>query len=149
MTSVDITAEEAAELRDRGTMRRAVDVADLRIVVRHRVDSDTFPGGPRISAHPGAPLAAKLNRHGAVSAVVGTALLGIKPGEFDFVCPLAKGRTYLDGRWRVDVAPGQMLASPDGDRWRQWLVASVQLIRAESGWSWVADAIPCPHAEAP
>ncbi len=147
MNCVDITAEEATELRGCGTMSRAVDVADLRIVVRHRVDSDTFPGGPRISAHPGEPLAAKLNRHGAVSAVVGTALLGIKPGEFDFVCPLAKGRTYLDGRWRVDVAPGQFVSGPDG---AMWTVAAVRLLPSgPHTWAWVVDVLPYhPHTEA-
>lgn len=148
MNCVDITAEEAAELRGCGTMSRAVDVADLRIVVRHRVDSDTFPGERRISAHPGEPLAVTMNNHGAVCAVLpGGALLGIKPREFDFVCPFAAGRTYLDGVWRIDVAPGQLLGCPDGGR---WLVASVQLIRAVTGgWGWVVEATAYhPHRSA-
>lgn len=142
MIRADITSAEAAELGEFGKMRRAVAVSDLRILTRHRVDSEAFPGErgePRLSAHPGQPLAVTMNDHGAVCAVLpGGALLGIKPREFDFVCPFAAGRTYLDGVWRIDVAPGQLLGCPDGGR---WLVASVQLIRAVTGgWGWVVEA---------
>lgn len=147
MIAISITADEAAELRDRGTVWRTADEGDLRIVVRHRVDSDAIPGQPRISAYPGQALSAKLNRHGAVSAVVGADLLGVKPGEFDFLCPLATGRTYLDGCWRVDVAPGQFVSGPDG---AMWVIAAVLLLPTGSQtWSWVVDVIPHhPHTEA-
>jgi hypothetical protein len=143
MTNIraDITSSEADELREFGVMRRPVDVADLRIILRHRVDSEHLPGDANraISAPAGTPTPVKLNNYGAVCAVLpGGALLGIKPREFDFVCPFAAGRTYLDEFWRIDVAPGQMLGCPDGDR---WIVASVKLVRAEmAGWGWVVDA---------
>lgn len=51
---------------------------------------------------------------GAVSVHTPAGQLGAKPGEFDFICPYADGRTYLDetpdaGGWRIDVEPGQRL----------------------------------------
>ena len=54
---------------------------------------------------------AGIGGRGAVFAELhhGEGRLGLKPGEFDFVCPHADGRTYLDGGWRIDVAPEQRL----------------------------------------
>lgn len=140
MTSVDITYAEADELRSLGRLRRAVSDDELRIILRHCVDSDVIPGEQGITIGPEVPVPATLNRNGAVSAVTDAGKLGIKPGEFDFVCPLAQGRTYLDGgTWHVDVALDQEVKDPFGTR---WIVASVVLMRSEAGWGWVATCFP-------
>lgn len=145
MRVTTIDAAEAAELREQGTMRREVNVADLRIVARHWVESDPFPGAPHVEVGPNRELAVTLNPHGAVCAITedGTRL-GIKPREFDFVCPFAEGRTYLDGSWRIDVAPGQVVRSEAGEG---WTVSAVKLIRSASGWGWVVDVVAAVAAE--
>ena len=82
------------------TVRGAVcaDLADLMPEVRGTV------------ALPGKVLRASLNQHGAVSVVAKDGrLLGVKPEEFDFVCPYAAGRTYLDSGWHIDVEAGSRL----------------------------------------
>lgn len=54
---------------------------------------------------------AGIGGRGAVFAELhhGEGRLGLKPGEFDFVCPYADGRTYLDRGWRIDIAVGSRL----------------------------------------
>lgn len=97
-------------------------VKNLRVRLRHEVSSD-LPAlvRPVVTARVGA-YPAKLNLAGAVSVELprepGSAVrpfLGVKPQEFDFVCPYADGHTYLrrhpDGRmaWHLQVAEGQRL----------------------------------------
>jgi hypothetical protein len=66
------------------------------VTLRHAVASDLPPEtGRHVVAKP-RRYPATLNQNGAVSIVLddGTKL-GVKPGEFDFVCPYADGRTHL------------------------------------------------------
>jgi hypothetical protein len=93
---------------------------DLRLVPRRKVTADALPWQTESDAEHVAAVApprrypATLNPHGAVCAVYGAdherERLGMRPDEFDFVCPYADGRTYLsEHRWRIDVAPSQRL----------------------------------------
>ena len=97
-------------------------VTDLRVMPRREVTSDPLPWqtpADLLRIAPPKRFLARLNPQGAVSAIVGDQLLGLKPGEFDFVCPYATGRTYLDERrWRIDVEPGQRLWVRES--WRSW-----------------------------
>lgn len=77
----------------------------LRVVPRRDVSSD-FPQIEMLTARAGRRYPAKINPLGAVSCDVGNGRwLGLRPGEFDFVCPYADGRTYRDDeKWHIDVA---------------------------------------------
>lgn len=87
--------------------RRIIDMKRLRVRLPNAVGSDPGCLVP-ILADPGV-YAAKMNPQGAVSVVEpkGTNALGVKPGEFHFVCPYAEGDTHLadmgGGRkvWRI------------------------------------------------
>jgi hypothetical protein len=76
--------------------RRVVILKDLKINLRHMVHSDFAkvtknPIVADVGVH-----RATLNPQGAVCAIWDDGLsLGIKPDEFDFVCPYAEGHTYL------------------------------------------------------
>lgn len=75
--------------------RRIVNLDTLRVRLRDYVSSDERVMGlgvPRVTAKPGA-YPARLNQHGAVT--IKNLELGVKPGEFDFVCPYAIGETNL------------------------------------------------------
>jgi hypothetical protein len=93
-------------------------VKNLRVRLRHKVSSDLpAPPGTRLVAPPDAYWA-EMNQHGAVSIrCTEGRLLGVKPQEFDFLCPYADGHTYLrtypDGRalWNLQ---------PDGEQ-RLWV----------------------------
>jgi hypothetical protein len=98
----------------RKTQTRRLAVPGLRVRPRHVVRSDLMPGQTvesQIAVGPLRSYAATIGDAGAVSAVTASGeRLGLKPGEFDLVCPYADGRTYLDnGVWRIDVAPDQRL----------------------------------------
>lgn len=69
---------------------------------------------------------ARLNPQGAVSAVLGDELLGLRPGEFEFVCPLIEdGVTKLvRGHWHVYRTDESLGAD----------FASLELIKGE--WRW-------------
>lgn len=91
--------------------RRVVNLAQLRVRLPYEVRSDfsTLIPDRAIIAKPGV-YRASMNAHGAVSINVGGKLLGVKPGEFDFVCPYAEGTTRLvDGRWRIEAHRDQRL----------------------------------------
>lgn len=90
--------------------RRVVKLDRLWIRARHRVTADWAglldPNGELI-CEAGKRYRAVLNPLGAVSAVMANGKhLGLKPGEFDFVCPYADGETVLT----LDV--------PDKQTWR-------------------------------
>jgi hypothetical protein len=108
-----------AILAGKKTQTRRI-VRDLRLVPRRKVTADAMPWQTEADAERIAAVApprrypATLNPHGAVCAVYGAdrehERLGMRPDEFDFVCPYADGRTYLsEHRWRIDVAPSQRL----------------------------------------
>lgn len=76
-------------------------LGDIRVVPRRNVEGDWC------STHVegGRPVAAKMNKQ---SAVCGKGTdgnwLGLKPGEFDFVCPFCEGETVLPSGellWRI------------------------------------------------
>ena len=77
--------------------RRVVDMDRLKVVMRREVRSD-LPEiiRPVLVAPKSAKLRASLNLAGAVSCTTSPDRdLGLKPGEFDFVCPYAQGETVL------------------------------------------------------
>lgn len=80
--------------------RRVVNMANLRVVPRKDVRPDfplnLLPEASNILAPAGEKLKAVLNRNGAVTCLTsGGQELGLKPGEFDFLCPYAQGETVL------------------------------------------------------
>ena len=85
-------------------------VKHLRVRLRHEVCSD-IPAiiRPVIKYGPGA-YPAEMNQHGAVHVTGPGGDLGVKPQEFDFLCPYADGHTYLrkhpDGRmeWNIQTS---------------------------------------------
>ncbi len=92
-----------ALLEGRKTVTRRV-AKNLYVVPCKDVRSDVpaFSPGCGLLAKGGKRYRARLNPHGAVSAEVGAEYLGLKPGEFDFVCPYCDGRTALLGRHGED-----------------------------------------------
>ncbi len=100
-------------------------VKGLRVRLRHEVASEPAPVAgcsPPLRAAPSV-YGAKMNLHGAVAIELPgrpegvRTFLGVKPQEFDFLCPYAAGHTYLrrhpDGRmaWHLQ---------PDGEQ-RLWV----------------------------
>lgn len=109
-------------------------VKNLRVRLRHEVSSD-LPVRPSVMARTGM-YPAKMNPHGAVSVELPPEpssavrpFLGVKPQEFDFLCPYAHGHTYLrrhsDGRmaWHIQVPEGQRL----------WVRETHQFLRMDDG----------------
>lgn len=79
--------------------RRAVDMRRLRVRLSKPVGSDLAwldrkLGREPLLAKPGVHRAT-MNAFGAVSVQLGDQTLGVKPGEFDFVCPYMDGTTIL------------------------------------------------------
>lgn len=101
------------------TQTRRLAEPRLQLVPRLKVTADAlpfmvYPTPTPIAVAPPHRYRATIGRAGAVCAVYGADhakdRLGMKPGEFDFLCPYASGRTYLDdGHWRIDVDPDQRL----------------------------------------
>ena len=95
-----------AILEGRKSQTRRV-VKDLRVTLRHHVQADPPFSEPK--APPGT-YRAEMNPHGALSVLlVDGQRLGVKPQEFDFVCPYADGHTYLrthrEGRKEWTIQP--------------------------------------------
>jgi len=96
--------------------RRIVDMDRLRVVPRRDVRGD-YPFDREAPFLKGGVAArARLNPQGAVSGLTKTGFwLGLKPGEFDFVCPYTDGETRLYGEgdkgrpWEVAPHPNQFL----------------------------------------
>jgi hypothetical protein len=93
--------------------RRIVDLDRLRVRVPEAVRSDLWdelPGYMRRLVKPGV-YQAHTNPHFAVSAVLPTGeYLGLRPGEFDFVCPYADCVTrHRGGGWKLDPIGEQRL----------------------------------------
>jgi len=91
--------------------RRLCAVDGLRARLRGVVRSD-FPMDHVTSAS--GVQAIQMNRYGAVSAKDVGAGLGLRPGEFDFLCPFVNGTTELrvnddDGCWTIMPDAGQRL----------------------------------------
>jgi hypothetical protein len=76
--------------------RRIVNLDKLTIIPRVRITPDVgYPGDTFPVAQPGKRYKAALNKQGAVSVVIDGNPLGVRPGEFDFVCPYSDGVTEL------------------------------------------------------
>lgn len=98
-------------LGTRTQMRLLLDVSRLRVRLPSAVHSD-LPDVPELD-HLEAVAGmyrATMNSYGAVSARIGKSTLGLRPGEFHFVCPYAAGDTILglygkygkdDKRWTI------------------------------------------------
>ncbi len=130
---IALAPSELSVLRETGRCIVERPAEPLTCYTRTTIRPDRFPGMPRnltdgIEARPGVAHAVTLNRLGAVTAQ--PMRLGLRPGEFDFVCPLAEGRTYLDGCWRIDVTDGKL------DEGR---VVSVVLHNLDGAWMWRAE----------
>lgn len=102
-----------AILEGRKTQTRRV-IKMKRLVQPRKMVQGDAPFASHYCADPRWVYDASINQHGAVSAKVATGddgLLGLKPGEFDFICPYADGETVLVSSegWRVIPAPGQRL----------------------------------------
>jgi hypothetical protein len=92
--------------------RRLVDFVTLRIRPRHDVVGEALPGEAPLVARAGQPYPIGMyGPHGTVVAILeDSSRLGMKPGEFDFVCPYADTTTELASEgWRLTPKPGQRL----------------------------------------
>lgn len=84
---------------------------DLKVRLPYEVRSDLADLMPstKIVAPPGVYWA-EIHGGGAVTIRVNGTSLGVKPGEFDFVCPFAEGTTRLvDHVWRIEPHGSQRL----------------------------------------
>lgn len=141
---IALTPEQAEAIRGGAReMRRPVE--SLQASTRRTVTADLaahMPENRHMVAHPGAR-DVQMNRYGATSVLADDGrFLGVKPGEFDFVCPFAEGRTYLDrcpdgsgnGVWRIDVAHDQRLRCATSGF--VLVVTSACLLRWDEQWWW-------------
>jgi len=109
-------------------VRFLADVDTLRVTLPNRVTSDPPHPTGYVSAAPGI-YRAKIGGGGAVCVVVGdgdpeSVDLGVKPGEFSFLCPYAAGETVLATRevghnkaWTVMAKQSRLWVAED---WRAW-----------------------------
>ncbi len=109
--------------------RRLVNMESLRVDLRREVHSDLadlFPSS-LITVKPGRHRA-RLNPQGAV--FLQDPKMGLKPGEFHFVCPLADGETVYGTRdggskgWMILAEPDQRLWVRE--TWQAWRQTSVE-----------------------
>lgn len=89
--------------------RRAVNLETLKVIPRHKVRGDLIYARRMVAG--GRKTRAQLNPQGAVSGLATDGeWLGLKPEEFDFVCPYCDGTTILNGgRWNILPSVGQRL----------------------------------------
>lgn len=141
--------------------RRVVDLTHLRVKVRAPgvVSEMPLPTGKPAFARPGI-FPATLNQHGAVCAVLADGTkLGLKPGEFDFLCPYVTGKTHLGdyggGRkvWTITPDQGSRLLVKEmlrrGDSHDIVYDVDGTLASQFDTWPWKRDRLPArfmPHA---
>lgn len=91
--------------------RRLVNLERLRVRLPYEVKSDLPDLFRPVIAKPGTyPAYANLQGAMAVKLPGRRGGLGVKPGEFDFVCPYVTGTTRLvDGGWRIEPHGEQRL----------------------------------------
>lgn len=113
--------------------RRVVEADALRVRLPYEVRSDLrhlFPCSA-VTASPGEHNA-ELHDAGAVSVVLGDGKkLGVRPGEFDFVCPwIGRATTRIhQGKWCLEpVEPVHL-----------WGRESIRFHKADDAWSYLAD----------
>jgi len=91
--------------------RRVMNFHRLRLIPRRTIGSDIPIHNDYGNVLAGRKTKVKMNRCGAVCGETSTGQwLGLKPSEFDFVCPYATGQTYLgsDGKWHIKVDDAQL-----------------------------------------
>lgn len=86
--------------------RRVVNFDTLRVVPRRDVSSFhflTLDGDTPLKLQQGKRYKTQFNCNGSVSGFNPKRRnwLGLKPDEFDFVCPFCTGTTYLRGNWMI------------------------------------------------
>ncbi len=67
----------------------------------------------------------RMNQHGAVFKLDGNKTFGLKPGEFDFVCPYANGRTWITPKAAGHTAPWTI--TPSGSQ-RLWVRETFNIV---------------------
>jgi len=89
--------------------RRVVDFNRLRIVPRWTIRADWGLGSGGV-LNQGKKAKCTFNQCGAVSGKdTKGCWLGVKPEEFDFVCPYAEGQTHLkEKQWQISVDNSQL-----------------------------------------
>ena len=116
--------------------RRVVDMDKLKVVMRREVRSD-LPEiiRPVLVAPKGFKFRASLNLAGAVSCTTSSDRdLGLKPGEFDFVCPYAQGETVL-------------VTAGGKETWT--IIPHASSIWVRETWRLFNGIDECPHADFP
>jgi hypothetical protein len=88
--------------------RRIIGMETLKVIPRHKVCGDWCDFATKVRG--GKPTKGIIHQAGAVSGkATNGEWLGLKPEEFDFVCPYAKGQTYLqnmgNGKSRWCIIP--------------------------------------------
>jgi len=81
--------------------RRVIRMDRLKVKLRGAVRFEDGTGRMALKGTYGA----EMNPQGAVSIPIGHDPLGVKPGEFDFLCPYIDGRTTLTGRQTWTITP--------------------------------------------
>jgi len=83
--------------------RRVADAGKLYAITQGEVRGDWPFSETRASGK----CKAVIHDRGAVAVLASNGkMLGVKPGEFDFVCPYSHGKTVLvDGAWRIVTVP--------------------------------------------
>jgi len=134
--------------------RRIVDLERLRVRLPYEVRGD-LPEVSRLlklpvrRAKPGTH-PATMNPHGAVAIGKAGQLLGVKPGEFDFVCPYAVGTTRLvGGVWTIEPHGENRLWVREGIRRDaegelSHFIADGAPTKADC-WPWKNKALPAIH----
>lgn len=87
--------------------RRVINMETLKVVPRFKVRGDWCD----LQVQGNRPTPATMNQHGAVCGkATNGKMLGLRPGEFDFVCPYMTGKTELvDHKWIIRPEKKQRL----------------------------------------
>ncbi len=121
-----------AILDDRKTHTRRP-LKDWRTIRMRRTVYSDLPSLDRQKAAEGQEYLFTLNRCGAVAAVTPTGLLGVKPGEFDFVLPWFKGRTYLvEKGWNITPEECEIPFAGSGEILGTLKPLGVRLVRLQN-----------------
>ena len=107
--------------------RRVVDMDRLKVVMRRDIQPDfplnILPGNKSKVGRAGTRCQAVFNQVGAVSCETPSGLLGLRPGEFDFLCPYAVSKTTLvsdgngGGTWTITHPHARLWVR---ETWREW-----------------------------
>lgn len=132
--------------------RRIINLKTLKIQTRGKIKGDL----PFVRSWAHGKVKGYIHQAGAVSGLdCNGAMLGMKPEEFDFLCPYTYGTTYLERRtngrmqWCIRPRPEQRLWAKE--TWRTWAsldhlspsgINSGALIEYRDGWTSLRDGKP-------